>query len=161
MGPERIAQQGPRHSPVLTALWRSLALQRAAVSVLSLSSPRATPSARLIRRRSRLAAALHTLNSKSFRDTMKRFLASLSTISLIEVIGRHPAMAAGMLSLLGVGGGAVISGMLTPPTLLPQISSNFNPNQTIGTTNNGLKPNGGTAGAVEPPVGPSTGATGS
>jgi hypothetical protein len=92
---------------------------------------------------------------------MKRFLASLSTISLIEVIGRHPAMAAGMLSLLGVGGGAVISGMLTPPTLLPQISSNFNPNQTIGTTNNGLKPNGGTAGAVEPPVGPSTGATGS
>ena len=93
---------------------------------------------------------------------MKRFLASLSTISLIEVIGRHPAMAAGMLSLLGVGGGAVISGMLTPPTLLPQISSNFNPNQ-FGTTNNGLKPNGGsgTDTSMAPPIGPSGGATGS
>src|SRR6202453_811323 len=152
MGPERIAQQGPRHSPVLTALWRSLALQGAAVSVLSLSSPRATHSARLIPRRSRSAAALHTLNSKSFRDTMKRFLASLSTISLIEVIGRHPAMAAGMLSLLGVCGGAVISGMLTPPTLLPQISSNFNPNQSPGYTLNGLKLNQGVSGAAQLPA---------
>jgi hypothetical protein len=93
---------------------------------------------------------------------MKRFLTSLSTISLIEVIGRHPAMAAGMLSLLGVGGGAVISPMLTTPTLLPQISSNFNPNQNIGTTNNGLKPNGGVGGdtSTAPPIGPSSGPTG-
>ena len=35
------------------------------------------------------------------------------------------------------------------------------PNQAIGTTNNGLKPNGGTNGALELPIGPSTGATGS
>jgi hypothetical protein len=83
---------------------------------------------------------------------MKRFLASLSTISLIEVIGRHPAMAAGMLSLLGVGGGAVISGMLTPPTLLPQISSNFNPNQSPGYTLNGLKLNQGVSGAAQLPA---------
>ena len=83
---------------------------------------------------------------------MKRFLASLSTISLIEVIGRHPAMAAGMLSLLGVGGGAVISGMLTPPTLLPQISSNFNPNQSPGYTLNGLKLNQGVSGAGQLPA---------
>jgi hypothetical protein len=64
---------------------------------------------------------------------MKRFWSFLATISLIEVIGRHPAMAAGMLSLLGVGGGAGIA-MLTTPTLLPQISSNFNPNQSPGYT---------------------------
>jgi hypothetical protein len=83
---------------------------------------------------------------------MKRFLASLSTISLIEVIGRHPAMAAGILSLLGVGGGAVISGLLTPPTLTPFISSNFNPNQSFGYTNNGLRLNGGTDGSMHLPT---------
>jgi hypothetical protein len=83
---------------------------------------------------------------------MKRFLASLSTISLIEVIGRHPAMAAGMLSLLGVGGGAVISGMLTTPTPVPQVSSNFNPNQSPGYTLNGLKFNQGVSGAGQLPA---------
>ena len=131
--------------------------ERAAVAVLPLS-PRATHFAELIPRRSRSAAALHTLNSKSFRDTMKRFLASLSTISLIEVIGRHPAMAAGILSLLGVGGGAVISGLLTPPTLTPFISSNFNPNQSFGYTNNGLRLNGGTDGSMHPENAPNSAA---
>ena len=91
---------------------------------------------------------------------MKRFLASLSTISLVETIGRHPAIA-GILMLLGVGGGATAIAILTPPTIVPFSSSNFNPNQAIGTTNNGLKPNGGTNGALELPIGPSTGATGS
>ena len=91
---------------------------------------------------------------------MKRFLASLSTISLFQTIGRHPAIA-GILMLLGVGGGATAIAILTPPTIVPFSSSNFNPNQAIGTTNNGLKPNGGTNGALELPIGPSTGATGS
>ena len=89
---------------------------------------------------------------------MKRFLASLATISLFQTIGRHPAIA-GILMLLGVGGGATAIAILTPPTIVPFSSSNFNPNQAIGTTNNGLKPNGGTNGALELPIGPSTGAT--
>ena len=82
--------------------------------------------------------------------TKKRLLTSLSTFSLVETIGRHPAIAAGVLTLLGVGGGAGIA-MFTPPTLTPFVSSNFNPNQN-GATNNGLKPNGGTAGAIEFPA---------
>ena len=89
---------------------------------------------------------------------MKRFLASLVTFSLVEWIGRHPAIA-GSLLLLGVGGVGIAN--FTPPTLTPFVSSNFNPNQAIGTTNNALKPNAGTADAFEPPVGPSGGATGS
>src|ERR1700722_19032903 len=84
--------------------------------------------------------------------TKKRLLASLSTISLIEVIGRNPAIA-GILALLGVGGGAGIA-MFTPPTLTPFISSNFNPNQTTLNTSNSLTPNGGTAGALELPASP-------
>jgi hypothetical protein len=87
---------------------------------------------------------------------MKRFLASLSTISLIEVIGRHPAMAAGILMLLGVGGGAGIA-LLTTPAIVPFVSSSFNPNQTGGPTNNGLKPNAGTVGSSELPVSVTTG----
>ena len=59
---------------------------------------------------------------------MKRFLASLSTISLVETIGRHPAIA-GILMLLGVGGGATAIAILTPPTIVPFSSSNFNPNR--------------------------------
>ena len=51
--------------------------------------------------------------------------------------------------------------MFTPPTLLPQVSSNFNPNQVFGKTNNGVKPNGGTAGAMAFPTGNSGGNTGS
>jgi hypothetical protein len=89
---------------------------------------------------------------------MKRFFTSLATFSLAETIGRHPAMA-GALMLLGVGGGAVVSGMLTTPTITPFVSSNFNPNHA--TTNNGLKTNGGAAGALAIPPGNTGGYTGS
>jgi hypothetical protein len=92
---------------------------------------------------------------------MKRFFTSLAAISLVGTIGRHPAIA-GILMLLGVGGGATAIAVLTPPTIVPFISANFNPNQMIGGTNNGLKPNGGTAGASLLPAGNSSGgATGS
>jgi hypothetical protein len=87
---------------------------------------------------------------------MKRFFTSLVTFSLVETIGRHPAIAAGALTLLGVGGGAGIA-MLTTPTITPFISSNFNPNSSIGNTGNGLKPNGGAVGALAMPTGNSTG----
>lgn len=92
---------------------------------------------------------------------MKRFLTSLATFSLVELIGRYPVRA-GVLMLLGVGGGAGIA-MLTTPTILPQAASNFNPNQNIGgTTSNGLLVNyGGATGAEYLPVGPSAGLTGS
>ena len=82
---------------------------------------------------------------------MKRFFTSLIAFSLVETIGRHPAIA-GILMLLGVGGGATAIAILTPPTITPFISANFNPNQSFGTTNNGLKPNGGTAGATQFPT---------
>ena len=84
---------------------------------------------------------------------MKRFFTSLIAFSLVETIGRHPAIA-GILMLLGVGGGATAIAILTPPTITPLISANFNPNQSFGTTNNGLKPNGGTAGATQFPTTP-------
>ena len=54
---------------------------------------------------------------------MKRFFASLVTFSLVETIGRHPAIAGGILTLLGVGGGATAIAILTPPTTVPFISS--------------------------------------
>jgi hypothetical protein len=91
---------------------------------------------------------------------MKRFFTFLVTFSLVEAIGRHPAIA-GALMLLGVGGGAGIANLLTP-TIVPFISSNFNPNQPTGVTLNLLKPNGGTAGAFVPPNSTATsGPTGS
>ena len=67
---------------------------------------------------------------------MKRFFTFLTTFSLAGTFGRHPVIA-GVLSLLGIGGGAGIA-MLTTPTILPQVSSNFNPNAPVGQTNNGL-----------------------
>ena len=91
---------------------------------------------------------------------MKRYFTSLVTFSLIETIGRHPAFA-GVLMLLGVGGGAVGISQLTTPTIVPFISANFNPNQSIGTTSNGLKLNGGAAGALAMPPGNAGGYTGS
>jgi hypothetical protein len=51
---------------------------------------------------------------------MKRFFTSLITFSLIEATGRHPAIA-GVLMLLGVGGGAVGISQLTTPTIVPFI----------------------------------------
>ncbi len=81
---------------------------------------------------------------------MKRFFISIASFSLVEAIGRHPALA-GILTLLGVGGGAGVANLVTP-TIVPFISANFNPNQSIGTTNNGLRPNGGTSGATQFPT---------
>ena len=91
---------------------------------------------------------------------MKRLFAALATFSLAETFGRHPVMA-GVLSLLGVGSGAVITTNLITPALTPFISSNFDPTQPIGTTNNGLKPNGGSGGAFAMPAGNSGGYAGS
>jgi hypothetical protein len=79
---------------------------------------------------------------------MKRFFTSLIAFSLVEAIGRHPAIAG---ILLGVGATAIA--ILTPPTITPFISANFNPNAVIRTTNNGLKPDGGSTGAFAYPPG--------
>ncbi len=81
---------------------------------------------------------------------MKRLFTFLATFSLIETIGRHPVMA-GVLMLLGVGGGAGIANLITP-SIIPQRAAYFNQNQNIGTTSNGLTPNGGTPGAMYLPT---------
>ena len=60
---------------------------------------------------------------------MKRFFTSLVTFSLVETIGRHPAIA-GVLMLLGVGGGAVGYCHAYDTDDHPFISANFNPNQS-------------------------------
>ena len=78
---------------------------------------------------------------------MKRFFKIAGALSLWEFGGRHPIMA-GVLSLLGVGGGIVASGALTPPSITPQPSVGFTQSQSINTTaNNALRPNGSVAGA--------------
>ena len=77
---------------------------------------------------------------------MKRLFAFLATFSLVETIGRRPALA-GILMLLGVGGGAGIANLITP-SIIPQPASYFNQNQSFGTTTNGLKPNGGAGGSM-------------
>ena len=82
---------------------------------------------------------------------MKRFFTSLATFSLVETIGRHPAIAAGVLTLLGLGGGAGVA-MLFTPTITPQPSAYFDMNSAFGVTNNALKPNNGVAGALELPT---------
>jgi hypothetical protein len=90
---------------------------------------------------------------------MKRILKFLATFSLTGAISAHPLKAlAGSMTLLGVGG-IVVGGMITPPTITPFVSSNFNPNHT--NTNNGLKTNGGAAGALAIPPGNTGGFTGS
>jgi hypothetical protein len=90
-----------------------------------------------------------TLKKKREIFIMKRFLTYLATFSLVESIGRHPAIA-GSLMLLG-GGGAGIA-LLTTPTIVPQPASYFNMNQSGGgETSNALKPNNGTAGPFELP----------
>lgn len=81
---------------------------------------------------------------------MKRLFMFLATFSLVETIGRRPALA-GVLMLLGVGGGAGVANLMTP-SILPQAAAYFNQNQSFGTTTNGLKPNGGTAGAMDLPT---------
>ena len=84
---------------------------------------------------------------------MKRFFTALATFSLIETIGRHPAIAASVLTLLGVGGASGIA-MLITPTPVPQVSSNFNPNQNPGFTLNGLRLNQGVSGSTQLPTNP-------
>jgi len=80
---------------------------------------------------------------------MKRFLSFL-TVALLGPIWRMPAWA--QLTTLGVGGiAAVVVGILTPPALTPQPSTSFSQSNTYGTVNQGLQPNGGTAGALELP----------
>jgi hypothetical protein len=90
---------------------------------------------------------------------MKRFWTSLATFSLVETIGRHPALAAGILTLLGVGGGVGVGNLITP-TVVPVSASYFNQNQAIGVTNNGLKLNQGSAGPTTPPSSDPTGSFG-
>ena len=83
---------------------------------------------------------------------MKSFIKFLGALSFWELCGRHPAIA-GVLMLLGIGGGAGIA-LLTTPTIVPQGGSYFNMNQVIGDTSNALKPNNGTAGSFLLPSSP-------
>jgi hypothetical protein len=69
---------------------------------------------------------------------MNRFLKALVTFSLVEMIGRYPVRA-GVLILLGVGGGGIGAAMLTTPSIVPQPGSYFNQNGPNGFTNNGLQ----------------------
>src|SRR5579863_7252163 len=81
---------------------------------------------------------------------MKRLSAFLSAFSLIGLIGRHPAIA-GVMTLLGAGG-VVVSGMLTPPSITPQVSAMFDNNAAaLGSSNNALKTDGGSTGAMQLP----------
>ena len=84
---------------------------------------------------------------------MNRLLKAIAAFSLVEAIGRHPAIA-GSLMLLGAGGG-IAAGLLATPTLVPQVSSNFGGlSNRVGLTVNALSPNGGTAGATWFPTTP-------
>ena len=55
---------------------------------------------------------------------MKQFLRLIGALSFWELIGRYP-VTAGVLTILGVGGGVVASGVLTPPAITPQPSTAF------------------------------------
>ena len=77
---------------------------------------------------------------------MKRFLSFLA-MALLGPIWRMPAWA--QLTTLGVGGAVVVVGILTPPSITPQPSTAFSQSNTYGAVNQGLKPDGGTAGAME------------
>lgn len=83
--------------------------------------------------------------------TVKRVLTFLSglAVALLGPFGRMPAWA--QLLMLGVGG-AIGAAILTPPTLTPQLSAQFDSNISNGTSNNGFKVNGGGAiGSMELP----------
>ena len=83
------------------------------------------------------------------KATMKRFLSFLA-VALLGPIWRMPAWA--QLTTLGVGGIAVVVvGILTPPSITPQPSAAFSQSNGYGFVNQGLKPNGGTAGSMELP----------
>jgi hypothetical protein len=76
----------------------------------------------------------------------KRFLRFLATFSIVEAIGRHPALAT--LLLLGVGG--VGAAILNTPSITPQPSAYFN-QMNVYNANNVLQPNGATGGALYMP----------
>ena len=83
---------------------------------------------------------------------VKRILSFLSGLALVLLgpIGRMPAWA--QLLTLGIGG-VVASAILTPPTLVPQLSAAFDSNIANGYSANGLKVNGGgAAGSMEMPA---------
>ena len=83
---------------------------------------------------------------------VKRILSFLSglALALFGPFARMPAWA--QLLTLGVGG-VVTAAVLTPPTLLPQLSAAFDSNIPNGLSNNGLKINGGgAAGSMEYPT---------
>lgn len=69
---------------------------------------------------------------------MKRFWLSLATFSLVEWIGRHPAIA-GAIMLLGAGGG-IVGGSLITPSITPQAAPYFNQSQSYGVVASGLTP---------------------
>jgi hypothetical protein len=83
---------------------------------------------------------------------VKRILSFLSGLALVLLgpVGRMPAWA--QLLTLGVGG-VVGAAILTPPTLVPQLSAGFDSNVANGYSNNGFKVNGGGAyGSMEFPA---------
>ncbi|HTZ67920.1 MAG TPA: hypothetical protein VMB83_10725, partial [Roseiarcus sp.] len=79
---------------------------------------------------------------------MKRLLKLVGALSLWELFGRYPVIA-GVLSILGVGGGVVIGGgLLIPPSITPQPSVAFGQDQGVGLlANTALNPNQGTSGS--------------
>ena len=64
---------------------------------------------------------------------MKQFLRLIGALSFWELIGRYP-VTAGVLTILGVGGGVVASGVLTPPSITPQPSTAFGQSQGVGSS---------------------------
>ena len=82
---------------------------------------------------------------------MNRFLELLAaSIGLVAV---YPEAAFASMMLIGVGG-VIASGALNPPAVTPQPSTSFTQSNTFGMTNQGLQPNGGTAGSMELPSTP-------
>ena len=79
---------------------------------------------------------------------MKRFCIFITTFSLIDWIGRHPALAAGVLTLLGVGGVGGIANLITP-SITPQPAAYFNQSNATGLVNVGLT---SPSGAFFPPT---------
>jgi hypothetical protein len=84
---------------------------------------------------------------------MKRLIKLIGSLSVWELCGRFP-VTAGVMTLLGVGGG-IVAGILTPPSITPLPSAAFSQSQTIAKiSNNVLKPNAGTAGSENFPSTP-------
>ena len=69
---------------------------------------------------------------------MRRFLKLLASLSIIEAIGRYPAIA-GTVTLMGIGSVVISSGGFTTPTIIPQPTSFFNNGNNGAAVNNGVK----------------------